>query len=155
MRARHSLKWYLLPGAGLAAVVVAVLMHVAGVDVDYPLATWRMDLDDAMVGVGTILLGVAGIWTALTKARQAEATALEAHARADRLEHKVNGGMVEFARETMHENEIMATVIHRLDRIEAERDDCIEERKELQRWIIGRLDSAGLGRKEPRNGDTD
>lgn len=155
MNGRHSRTWYLIPGLGLAAIVGAVVMHVAGVDVDYPLNTWRMDLDDAMVGLGTILLGIAGIWTALTKARQAETTANAAHARADLLEHKLNGGMVEVAREHMQENEVMATVIVRLDRIEAERDDCIEERKELQRWIIGRLDRAGLGRKEPRNDDTD
>lgn len=139
MRFRPSLV-HLIAGVALVAVVVATVVVLdrtdAHIQVAYPLTTWRMDLDDALVGLGTILLGVAAIWTVALR-QQKQAIEL------DRLRSQLNGGMADLARQHLQESEVVETIRHeqrkdreRLDRIERDRDECVEERRELHERLI-------------------
>jgi hypothetical protein len=80
------------------------------------------------------------------EADKANREAAKANRRTEDLERMFNGGMAEVARAHMQDNEVFESLIVRMDRMEQERDDCIEERKKLQQWVIERLDQTGLGR---------
>ena len=140
---RWSYRTLLLPGVGIVLIVAGVVLINQHATVQYPLGTWRMDLDDALTSVGTVALGVAAIWTVWLKAQ-------EAQRKAAALEEKLNGGLQRAAKQHMQENEVIIGLNHRMDRFEQERDHCQQELAELKTWVIERFDQNGLGRTEPR-----
>ena len=140
-------KRYLLPGVGFIALVIAVVYINASVDsASYPFHVWRMDLDDFVANAVLVVGAIAGIWKVKLEADKANREADKANRRTEDLERKFNGGMAEVARTHMQDSEVFASLSVRMDRMEQERDDCIEERKNLQQWVIQRLDQTGLGR---------
>ena len=135
---------YLLPAAGFAAFVVAVVWVNANADqVDYPFDVWRMDLDDFVANVAIIAGAGYGIWKVKRNTDQARALAAAAEATTATLERKFNGGLVEAARSHMQDNELFESLMVRVDRIEKERDDCQDALSDLRAWVIGRLDQIG------------
>ena len=89
-------------------------------DVSYPFNVWRMDLDDVAANIGLFLVGLAAFVTVFKKADKA-------HRKADQVSERVNGGLAVAAREHLQDNEVIHTMMHRMDRIEAQRDDCHDE----------------------------
>ena len=140
---RWSWRTLLLPGIGLILIVAGIVLINQHAIIQYPLGTWRMDLDDALTSVGTVALGVAAIWTVWLKAQEAERKAAA-------LEEKLNGGLQRAAKQHMQENEVIIGLNHRMDRFEQERDHCQQELADLREWVIERFDQNGLGRQEPR-----
>ena len=134
---------WILPAVGLISLVVGIVLINQHATIQYPLGTWRMDLDDALTSVGTVALGVAAIWTVWLKAQEAERKAAA-------LEEKLNGGLQRAAKQHMQENEVIIGLNHRMDRFETERDHCQQELADLREWVIQRFDENGLGRTEPR-----
>lgn len=136
MTLRPSVRYFLLPGVGIVALAVAVVaVHELAPLRSYPLTVWRVDLDDAAIGLGTILVGVAAIWTVYLKATRTEA-------KVDAVEARLNGGMAEYARQHVQESEVIAGLVHRMDRFEAERDECrhaVDECREERRQLHERL----------------
>lgn len=119
----------ILVTVGLVVGVVAwIAFHEYAEHVEYPMNEWRIDLDDAAVGLGTILVGIAAIWTVWLKA-------VDAHDRTVELSHRLNGGLAKAAREHVQDNEIIVGLVHRLDVADAARDDCLERYAELERRI--------------------
>lgn len=111
--------------AGLASLIVLIITVDKAEDwlthVSYPFDVWRMDLDDILANLGLFLAGSAAIWTVKLKA--------------DRIEHKLNGGMMELAHKHVQENEVIIGLVHRLDKMETERKTCIDELKALRQHI--------------------
>ena len=141
------MKRYLLPGAGFAAFVVAVVWVNANIDrVDYPFHVWRMDLDDFVANVAIVAGAVAGLWKVKLDTDKARREAEAAKQQIATLERKFNGGLEEAAKTHMQDNEVFETLIVRMDRIENERDDCQQALTELRAWMVNRLDQKGLGR---------
>lgn len=155
MRAKWSFRNLLLPGIGLVLIVVGIVLINDHATIQYPLGTWRMDLDDALVGVGTILLGTAAIWTVWLKASGNER-------RMELLERQFNGGLSSLAAQILLDEmklsglEVglavrVAEVETRLDEVRNERDDCMT-RMAVQDQLIDsihrRLDENGLGRRD-------
>ena len=140
---RWSYRTLLLPGVGVVLIIVGIVLINQHATIQYPLGTWRMDLDDALTSVGTVALGVAAIWTVWMKATDAQRTA-------ENLEKKLNGGLQRAAKQHMQENEVIIGLNHRMDRFETERDHCQQELADLREWVIQRFDENGLGRTEPR-----
>ena len=138
---------YLLPGAGFAAFVVAVVWVNANADqVDYPFNVWRMDLDDFVANIAIITGAAYGIWKVKRNSDQARALAAVAAEKAALLESKFNGGLAEAARTHMQDNEMFELLMVRVDRMEKERDDCQEALTDLRMWMVERLDQTGRGR---------
>ena len=148
---------YGLVGFGLAAAVTAIILINTNAAVEYPMHVWRMDLDDALVGVGTLLLGAAAIWTVWLKAREADM-------KAEALERKLNGGLSSLASQIMMDElkqsgvdtslaKRVASVETELLVVKDERDDCREQvaaQNALIESIHRRLDESGIGRNEDR-----
>ena len=139
----RTLRTWLLPAIGLISIVVGVVLINQHATIQYPLGTWRMDLDDALTSIALLATGVAAIWTVWLKATEADR-------KATKLEEKLNGGLQRAARQHMQENEVIIGLNHRMDRFETERDDCRSELADLREWVIERFDQNGLGRQEPR-----
>lgn len=154
---RWSLRTLLIPGVGLVVFIVGVVLVNEYARVAYPLSTWRMDLDDALIGFGTILIGTAAIWTVWMKAT-------DAAAKAEALEAKLNGGLSSIASQIMMDElkqagidttlaKRVAGVEAKLEDVTGQRDDCLErvaQQDALIASIHDRLDRNGLGRNEPR-----
>ena len=154
---RWSLRTLLIPGIGLVVIIVGVVLINQNARVDYPLDTWRMDLDDALIGFGTILIGTAAIWTVWLKAKEADA-------KAEAVEAKLNGGLSSIASQIMmdelKQSGIDITLAKRVARVEAkleevtgQRDDCLERVAQQDATIESihqRLDRNGIGRNTPR-----
>ena len=138
---------YLLPGAGFAVFVVAVVWINSTITyADYPFSVWRMDLDDAVANVAIVAGAAAGLWKVKLDADKAAREAEAARRKADDLERKFNGGLAEAARTHMQDNEMFESLIIRMDRIETERNDCQEALTDLRGWVVERLDQTGNGR---------
>jgi len=154
---RWSWRTLLLPGIGLVLVVAGIVLINQHATIQYPLGTWRMDLDDALMGVGTILIGAAAIWTVWLKAK-------EAAAKAEALEKKLNGGLSDMAAQIMVDElrtagleinlaERVASVEATLETVTTQRDLCLErvaQQDAIIESIHRRLDQNGVGRHEPR-----
>lgn len=82
------------PAIGIILITVGIVLINEHATIQYPLGTWRMDLDDALVGVGTIGLGAAAIWTVWLKAK-------EANDKAEAVSHRINGGLSSLAAQIM------------------------------------------------------
>jgi len=119
---RRRFVWAALAAAAAAAVIA---IDMTTTTISYPLDTWRVDLDDAAIGLGTILVGIAAIWTVWLKAK-------EANDRTVALSHKLNGGLRQIAREHVQDNEVVIGLVHRLDKADAARDECLERFDVLQ-----------------------
>lgn len=155
----RRLRAFLLPGIGVALVVVGVVLINQHANIAYPLDTWRMDLDDALVGLGTILLGIAAIWTVWLKARDADR-------KADALSKKLNGGLSNLAAQILNDEikqagidislaNRVATLEEKLEHSHGALEECRrreEEWKRLKARIGHYLDESGVGREEPREG---
>lgn len=133
---------YFLPAIGFVSLVVGTVLINQHANIAYPLSTWRMDLDDALVGLGTILLGVAAIWTVWLKAREAER-------KADAVEAKLNGGLASLASQIMADELRQAGFETGLNKrvafLEEHYADCLE--RELlwkDRWAQVQTDRATL-----------
>lgn len=150
---------YFLPVVGVVTIVIGVVLINQHAKIAYPLDTWRMDLDDALVGIGTVLLGIAAIWTVWIKA-------LSADRKADALHEKLNGGLSSLAAQILNDEikhagidvnlaNRVAVVEQLLGNTQEKLEKC-EERE--QEWIrmkarIGHLlDEIGKGRDIPREG---
>ena len=148
---------WLIAGSILALILLIVLVDRTEdvlTHVSYPLTTWRIDLDDAMLGIGTILLGIAAIWTVWLKANRAEA-------KADQVSKQINGGMSKIAREhvdgALKNADVELGLWRRVDALETAVDDCtdreqrcMDENEKLRDWVIARLDYSTEGRDTER-----
>ena len=148
---RNTIRRYLLPAAGFAVFVVAVVWINATIDyADYPFHVWRMDLDDAVANVAIVAGAFAGIWKVKLDADRARREAEAARQKTEELERRFNGGLAEAARTHMQDNEVFESLIIRVDRIEQERDACQAALSDLRQWVVERLDQTGLGRTNGR-----
>ena len=117
----------------IAGLFVALILLILIVDksedwlthVEYPLNVWRMDLDDIAANIGLFLVGVAAFVTVFKKADQASR-------KADQVSQRVNGGLQQAAREHVQDSEVIIGLVHRLDKMEGNRDLCLEELAELR-----------------------
>ena len=161
--------WWLM-----AIAVVALVIIGMGVDhfmqdvlVQYPLGTWRMDLDDFVGNIGTLLIGVGTLGLAWVGYRKIGGT----NRKIDQVEHKLNGGMNKIV-ERLVEDEMAAKgydqtfleVLSKVDECIKQRDDAIGQRDEcrvalkasldendkLRQWVVDRLDGSGNGRSSER-----
>ena len=156
MNLTFSKRWLLLPGVILLIVGGLVAHVLEGADISYPTNVWRMDLDDMLANIGTVLLGIGTLllgFAALIKAREALSIS-------KRNEHSINGGMGDIAREHVNgalENaDVEQGLWKRVDVIEQSNKDCLEREarmKELMQDVYVRLDATGLGREEDRDGN--
>ena len=96
--------------------------------VEYPFDVWRMDLDDILANIGLFMVGAAAIWTVKLRGDKLEAN----H---EQLANKINGNLAVSARLHMQEDEIFIGLMHRIDKLENERTDCIDELKVLREKI--------------------
>ena len=120
----------------IAGLFVALILLILIVDksedwlthVEYPLNVWRMDLDDIAANIGLFLVGVAAFVTVFKKADQASR-------KADQLSQRVNGGLQQAAREHVQDSEVIIGLVHRLDKVEGNRDLCLEELTALRKRI--------------------
>jgi len=114
-------------------IIVALALFVGfdayAAEVEYPLDVWRMDLEDAAIGLGTILVGVAAIWATWIKARDAQRRSIA-------LTYQLNGGLAQMAREHVQDNEVIVGLVHRLDGIELQRDDCLDRYEDLRSQVV-------------------
>ena len=146
--------------AGISFVVLIALMVIVDraedilTHISYPMDTWRMDLDDALIGVGTFLLGVAAFVTLWRKADKTQAAT-------DRVAGQINGGMSAIAREhvegAISDADVEVGLWRRVDALEAGLDECcerelrcLEENDKLRDWVIARLDYSTEGRNTER-----
>jgi hypothetical protein len=113
MTLRTATRAFVLPAAAAVAVVVVALHYGRG----------------SAVGLGAVLAGTAAVIEALTRANAA-------NRKVDGLVATVNGGLARAAREHVQDNEVVQGLVHRLDRIEHERDECHEERRKLHERLI-------------------
>ena len=153
----RRVRYWFLPAAGFITLVVGVVLINQHANIAYPLSTWRVDLDDALIGLGTILIGTAAIWTVWLKAKAA-------NERVDAVERKLNGGLSNMASQIMMDEikqagidttlaKRVATVETRLEDVTTQRDDCLErvaQQDALIEAIHQRLDQNGMGRDTPR-----
>lgn len=141
---KASIKQFLLPGLVLYIVLV-VALHIIIDDLHFVVTG---------MGLATLLLAVAAIITAAVRLREhldeQHEKQVELEERQAELEHKVNGGMAEATRKFVQEDEVIMSVVTRMDRFERERDDCLEKYDELHRFVLKRLDESGQGRSQPR-----
>jgi hypothetical protein len=155
------MKWshhkFLIPGIGLILVIAGFVMVQTRAHIEYPMHVWRMDLDDALVGVGTILLGAAAIWTVWLKAK-------EASDKAEAISHRINGGLSSLASQIMMDEikqsgidtqlaNRVACLETKITEVKDERDDCKEklaQQDSMIQAIHDRLDDSGFGRQESR-----
>ena len=120
----------------IAAAFVALVLLILVVDraedfmhdISYPFNVWRMDLDDIAANIGLFLVGVAAFVTVFKKADRASR-------KADQLSQRVNGGLQQAAREHVQDNEVIIGLVHRLDKVEGNRDLCLEELTALRERI--------------------
>jgi hypothetical protein len=117
-------------GGFFALIVLIVIVDSAKdwIVVSYQFDVWRMDLDDFVANVGIFLAGVAAVWT--VKLRNDET-----RRKLDALEHKLNGEVKQAAHDHLQENEIIATMNHRLDKMEVQRDECTDALSKLRSRI--------------------
>ena len=125
MRFTLSRRWLIFGGI-LAAVVFVIIVDRAEDfvgHISYPLGTWRMDLDDALIGFGTILIGTAAIWTVWLKAKATDV-------RVTKVEAEINGGMAEAAGnhvgEALHDADLEVGLWRRVDALEDANRECHE-----------------------------
>jgi hypothetical protein len=131
MRFRISRRYLTAAAAVAIAVVIAVHVYVGDVH-----------LVITGVGFATFLLAVAALATAWVKVRE---YIDDIQARTLELEEKMNGGFAEEARLHMQESELLTGVLHRMDRFERERDDCLEKYDSVLREVNRRFAENGLG----------
>ena len=157
MKVTFSRRWLITGGA--IALVALILFLDRAEDyighVSYPLGTWRMDLDDALVGFGTILIGTAAIWKVWLLAYSADK-------RSRKVEHEINGGMAEAVGHHvvngLNDADLEVGLWRRVDALEETITDCREREKEclkknedLRAWVITRLDYSTDGREGSRS----
>ena len=118
---------------GLFAALVLLILIVDRaedylVHIEYPFNVWRMDLDDIAANIGLFLVGLAAFITVFRKADQATR-------KADQVSQRVNGGLQQAAREHVQDSEVIIGLVHRLDKVEANRNLCLEELTALRERI--------------------
>lgn len=135
MNIRITWKW-----AIFASVIVMLLGFSANhflqeIVVQYPLDTWRMDLDDFLANIGLFLGGLGALSAVLVRLRKTEDKITQ-------VEHHMNGGMTDLAEKILLEQLEIAgygaswlEVVARLDKIESERDSCREQVVALTRYV--------------------
>ena len=164
MNLTFSKTWMLLPGVILLIVGGLVAHTLEGAAISYPTDVWRMDLDDIIANIGTVLLGVGTLllgFAALIKAREALSISR-------RNEHSLNGGMAETASEhvntALQEADVEQGLWRRVDvlteqqreceerekRADARAENCEARNEELREWVIARLDGSDKGRNVDR-----
>ena len=139
-KVRIAWKWVILGVIALTGLAVLVIEHtMQAVTIEYPLNTWRMDLDDAVTTATAMLAAIAGIIAALAAWRKA-----------GKLEHKFNGGMSSLAGQIIADELRTADIevgLHRrvqvLEDSEAEclklKEECLEENEGLRDWVIDQV----------------
>ena len=118
-------------GSFLALVILIIVIDRSEdwlTQVEYPFDVWRMDLDDVLANFGLFLAGLAAFLTVFRKAGRA-------HQKADQLSERVNGGLQRAAREHVQDSEVIIGLVHRIDKVEENRDLCLEELAELRERI--------------------
>ena len=132
---KWSLRNLFFPGVGLILIVAGVVLINQNATIEYPLTTWRMDLDDALIGFGTILLGAAAIWTVWLKQK-----ALDQEIR--KVDNKLNGGLSSIASQVMRDELKQAGIDKgltvRVEFLEDQYQECLmrEMRWEKERAYI-------------------
>ena len=141
------MKWtskaLLIPGLVVGVGVVAVITLDQFFDVHY-----------TFIGIGTIIVGVTGFTALWDKADAALRTATN-------IEHQINGGMSDAAKqhvqEAFEDHEIEVGLWRRVNALEESKQDCLErekrceaENEKMREWVIARLDQSPLGRHDGR-----
>lgn len=137
MTFRTATKAFLVPAAGVIGVVIVALHYGRG----------------SAVGLGAVLAGAAAVAESYSRATKAER-------KTDVLADRMNGGLAAIAREHVQDNEVIAGLVHRMNRYEAESDarqaaldDCYAERRDLHERLIDVLTDPRT--MEERANDTD
>lgn len=119
----RAFRSWILPAVGAVLIIVAVVLINQNATIQYPLGTWRIDLDDALVGIGTILIGAAAIWQVWIKAKEADR-------KAEAVDKKLNGGLSSLAAQIMADELRMAGfetgLSKRVEFLEDHYQDCLE-----------------------------
>lgn len=166
MSLTFSKRWFLLPGVILLIVGGLLATVLRGVDISYPVNTWRMDLDDILANVAALILAAGTFLLGLAALKKAS----DADHRSIRNEHSINGGMGEAVThhvgEALKDADVELGLWRRVDVLEEGYKDCMErervwegeraqlrlDREALRDWLNRRLDETGNGRREVRDG---
>jgi len=174
MTFKLSTRWIAF-GAFIALIVLILIVdrvEDVATHISYPLDTWRMDMDDAVVAMGslgTLLLGIAAFSALWIKADRA-------HRKADQATDQINGGMTSLASQIITDELRTADLevgLHKQVKVQDERlvalekltSDCLEreqvwekekvqlrkDRLALRDWLNHRLDRSGQGREVERD----
>jgi hypothetical protein len=144
-------RWYMAGGFILLILLIVIVDRAEDwISISYQLDVWRMDLDDILSNVGTFLIGLAAIVAVWKKAERA-------HLKADQVSERINGGMMEMAKQHValatqeaQETSHYIDLLSRVTTIEKQRDDCHAELSNIREWINIRLDESGNGRNDNR-----
>ena len=123
-------------------IILGVIAYVCLVAIIH-LFTGNVQLVVTGVGAGTFLLAIAALLTVAVKIR-------EYMDKTNKLEAQLNGGLKAAAKSHLQDNEMFSSLMVRVARIEAERDDCQAALSDLRLWVVDRLDDTGNGRNSKR-----
>jgi hypothetical protein len=137
---------------GFVSLVVLIYVVDTAEDwvqhISYPFNVWRMDLDDALANIGLFLAGLAAFIAVFRKADRA-------HQKADQVSERINGGLMEMAKQHVEiatqeaqETGHYIDLLSRVTAVEKQRDDCHNELSQIRDWINRRLDETGNGRNK-------
>jgi hypothetical protein len=139
---------------GFVALVVLIYIVDTAEDwvqhISYPFDVWRMDLDDIAANIGLFLAGLAAFLAVFRKADRA-------HQKADQVSERINGGLMEMAKQHValatqeaQETSHYIDLLTRVTNVEKQRDNCQKELDDIRGWINRRLDETGNGRNDNR-----
>jgi hypothetical protein len=145
LRVKITARW--LIGIGIASTFLGVGLAAIGheIVVQYPLDTWRMDLDDFLANVGLFLGGLGALFAVLR--RQDE------HAeKINEVEDRMNGGMADLAARILQEqieiggyDQAFLQLLDRVLKLEEERRTCNDQLTKLRQWLADHLGVDVLG----------
>jgi hypothetical protein len=145
-------RWYMAGGFILLILLIVLVDRAEDVltHISYPFNVWRMDLDDIAANIGLFLVGLAAFMSVFRKADRA-------HKKADQVSERINGGMMEMAKQHVaiatqeaQETSHYIDLLTRITNVEKQRDNCHEELEAIRGWINTRLDETGNGRNDNR-----
>lgn len=154
MHLTFSKRWLLLPGVILLIVGGLLATVLRGVDISYPVNTWRMDLDDILANVAALILAAGTFLLGFAAFKKAS----DADHRSMRNEHSINGGMADSVThhvgEALKDADVEQGLWKRVDALETSNADCLAREarmRVLMQDVYRRLDESGFGRREDRD----
>lgn len=152
--------WMAVAIVGLVVIGMGIEHLMSDMFIAYPLDTWRMDFDDLLGNIGTLLIGIGTMALAIVGVRKER----KVKEKIEKVETKLNGGMNAIV-ERLVADEMAAKgydrtfleLLAEVEKFRNERDECrekvatcLEENEKLKQWVVDRLDESGNGRSEER-----